>query len=203
MGPGVPGSSCTKNQESVLLGPLPPSSPSEICGACASRGSGGSWFMRLMTSSMVACMSVPTANFRLRKALPWFANAFSDCMPRRPCSARSCGSMISDSISAGAAARQLVKIEITGSSMFGNSWMGSLTSANTPSSATMRMATSTPAGFRSEISVRFMAVILAPRLVAPRLAPRYGLGTGRRAEVYTLRRGAMSAGLTRCSARDT
>src|SRR5690349_2411863 len=161
MGPGVPGSSCTKNQDSVLFGPLPPSSPREICGACASRGRGGSWFIRLITSSIVACMSVPTANCRFRNELPWFANALSDCMPRRPCSARSCGSMISDSISEGAAARQLVKIEMTGSSMFGNSWIGSLTSANIPSSATMRMATSTPAGLRSEVSVRFIRAALS------------------------------------------
>ena len=112
--------------------------------------------MRLMTSSIVACMSVPTANSRFRKALPAFAKAFNERMPRSPASARSWGSMISDSISAGAAARQLVKIEITGSSMFGNSWMGSLTSANTPSRATIRMATSTPAGLRSDVSVRFM-----------------------------------------------
>jgi hypothetical protein len=54
-------------------------------------------------------MSVPTANCRLMNALPAFAKALSDCRPRRPASARSCGSMISDSISVGAAARQLVK----------------------------------------------------------------------------------------------
>ena len=52
--------------------------------------------------------------------------------------------------------RHDVKIEMTGSSTLGNSWIGSLTSANTPSSATMRMATSTPAGLRSEVSVRFI-----------------------------------------------
>jgi hypothetical protein len=124
--------------------------------------------MRLMTSSMVACMSVPTANCRFRKELPALAKALSERMPRRPCSARSCGSMISDSISVGAAARQLVKIEMTGSSTLGNSWMGSLISAKMPSRATIRMATSTPAGFRSEVSVRFMPVLPSRQLLAPR-----------------------------------
>ena len=42
IGPGVPGRSCTKNQESVsLVSPLP---PRVTCGRSASRGSGGRRF---------------------------------------------------------------------------------------------------------------------------------------------------------------
>ena len=127
-GPAVPGSSCTKNHDSVLLKPLPPSSPREICGACASRGSGGSWFMRLMTSSIVACMSVPDRELQVDERAAGVREGIERLHAAAgPASARSCGSMIWIRFRCGAAARQLVKMEITGSSMFGNSWIGSLT----------------------------------------------------------------------------
>ena len=77
----MPGFNCTKNQDSVSFGPPPPFSPSEIRGASASRGNGGNWFMRAITSISIRPMSVPTANWRLMKAPPAFAKGLDLLQP--------------------------------------------------------------------------------------------------------------------------
>ncbi len=125
-------------------------------GASASRGSGGSWFMREITSISVRPMSVPIANSRLTNEPPAFAKDSISCSPDRPRSACSCGSISSDSTSAGAAARQAVNIEMTGSSMSGKSCTGSRISATMPSTTMSPTPTATPIGLFKALPVRFM-----------------------------------------------
>jgi hypothetical protein len=68
-------------------------------------------------------------------------------------STSSCGSMISDSISLGAEARQVVEIEISGREISGVIWIGRRVRLNTPKMATSMQATMTATGFNSEIFV--------------------------------------------------
>ena len=111
--------------------------------------------MRAMTSISVRPMSVPIANCRLMNAPPAFAKDWVSWRPARPRSACSCGSISSDSTSVGAAARQPVKIVMTGSSMSGKSCTGSLMSATMPSTMMRPTPTATPTGLFNDLSVRF------------------------------------------------
>ena len=111
--------------------------------------------MRAMTSISVRPMSVPIENCRLMNAPPAFAKDWISWRPARPRSACSCGSISSDSTSVGAAARQPVKIVMTGSSMSGKSCTGSRMSATMPSTMTRPTPTATPTGLFNDLSVRF------------------------------------------------
>jgi hypothetical protein len=74
-------------------------------------------------------------------------------MPRM---ASSIGSTMTSSISDGAASRQPTLIQICGRLVSGSSWIGSLISASTPNSSTMRLAAATAGGFCNENCVRRM-----------------------------------------------
>ena len=85
--------------------------------------------MRPITSTSADFMSVPIANVRKTWLPPEFALPLTSSTPGRPCSTCSCGSSSSASTSSGEAPRQLVKIEMVGRSMSGNSCSGSCLSA--------------------------------------------------------------------------
>ncbi len=113
-----PGRACKK--KNVRAGEPPPKPPNIICGGVASLGRVSTRVMRLITSINVCCISVSTLNSRLIKALPRLANAFICVKPGIPLKTCSCGSTISDSISIGEAARQVVCTAIRGRSISGN-----------------------------------------------------------------------------------
>jgi hypothetical protein len=70
----------------------------------------------------------------------------------------SCGSIMLASISSGAAARQKLATETCGSSIFGNSWIGSDAIELRPKNATSATATATDGQCLVLISVMFIVI---------------------------------------------
>ena len=146
IGPEVPGSSCTKNQDSVSL--VLPSPPSETLGRSASRGSGGSRLMRPITSTSAFFMSVPSAKRSFTCAWPGKALPSISSTPAMPCKTLSSGSRSSDSTSSGDAVRQPAWIESSGLLMSGKSCSGRRPRLKRPTRPTNTAMTMTPIGLR-------------------------------------------------------
>ena len=119
IGFSLPGKACKKKYVRAGAPPLNP--PRLITGGLTSRGKGGTRFMRLMTSIRVLSISVSSVKVKFTNDEPELANVLKLVSPGKPCNTSSCGSRISDSISAGDAWRQLVKIVICGRSISGKS----------------------------------------------------------------------------------
>ena len=146
IGPGVPGSSCTKNQDRVsFVLPLP---PSDTLGRSASRGSGGSRLRRPITSTSAFFMSVPSVKRRFTCAAPAKALPSISSTPGIPCMTFSRGSSSSDSTSSGDAVRQPVWMDSSGRLMSGNSCNGRRLRLRSPSRPRNTAMTITPIGLR-------------------------------------------------------
>jgi hypothetical protein len=156
----VPGRSCTKNHDSESFESLPP--PIWMTGRSASCGNGRMRFMRPITSTRAAFMSVPIENVRLMKLPPEFALPSISSTPGSPCSTCSCGSRSCASASSGEAARQPVKIEMFGRSMSGKSCSGSLERLNAPNRQISATVTATAIGLRMDAAIRRIAALPRP-----------------------------------------
>ena len=111
-----------------------------------------------MTSSFAVWMSVPTAKLRLTNPAPRLMKELMLVTPGVFRSTFSCGSTMFASISSGAAARQKLATDICGSSIVGNSWIGSDDIDVRPNSATSATAAATDGHCRVLSSVRFIAL---------------------------------------------
>ena len=108
-----------------------------------------------MTSISARCRSVSTEKVRLTLAKPREAEEIIFSSPGTPRSMSSCGSMISDSTSSGAAARQPVVIWMNGRCTSGIIWIGRRPSDTAPSNRTRSIAAMTATGFDRDSFVRF------------------------------------------------
>ena len=133
-----------------------------MTGRSASAGSGRMRFMRPITSTSAAFMSVPIENVRLMKLPPEFALPSISSTPGRPCSTCSCGSSSCASASSGEAARQPVKIEMFGRSMSGKSCSGSFIRLIAPKRQISATVTATAIGLRMEAAISRMAALPRP-----------------------------------------
>lgn len=115
-------------------------------GSSASRGRAGAWFMALITSMSFICMSVPTWNDSVVMLMPARTEELILSSPTIVSRTSSCGSTSSASISAGAAARQKLRMVILGRSRLGVSCTGRLSNAIIPMMLTMRKTTTVATG---------------------------------------------------------
>ena len=110
----------------------------------------------LITLINASSMSASAATVMVMLPKPRAMLALISTTPGVRLNTSSWGSMICDSISAGAAWRQLVNTEICGRCRLGRSWTGRLSMASRPKRPTTAMTTASAAGLRSEYAVRFI-----------------------------------------------
>ena len=151
MGRSFPGFLRTANQAITFSNELP---PTLMTGSLASTGYLGTWFRRFMTSIRARFISVSMANSNCMEPLPKLDVDDILSKPGTLRSTSSCGSIISDSISLGAEARQGVRIEISGRSISGVIWIGSRNILMVPKMTTNMHATITATGLPKDKRVK-------------------------------------------------
>ena len=131
--------------------------PITSTGSLASAGYLGTWLSRFITSMSARSTEMPTSNVNATVPNPCVAVETIFSTPGTPRRTSSCTSMISDSTSSGAAARQLVLMVIRGMTTVGIICTGICVSAMEPNSNTSRTATAAATGFPSASLVSVMS----------------------------------------------